>query len=48
MEPKIFVQEQIAIAAELDLSAFSAAEIDLAAANEQSRIFLADEFQLGI
>jgi len=48
MKPKIFMQEQIARAAELGLSASCPAEIDLVAANEQSRIFRADEFQLGI
>ena len=39
MKPKIFVQEQIARAAELGLGASSPAEIDLVAANEQSRNF---------
>lgn len=37
MKPKIFAQEQIARAAELGLGASSPAEIDLVAANEQSR-----------
>ncbi|MEN8807054.1 MAG: hypothetical protein ABF291_06190 [Desulfobacterales bacterium] len=48
MKPKIFMQEQITKAAELGLSASSPAEIDQVSANEQSRIFLANEFQLGI
>ena len=39
MKPKIFVQEQIARAAELGLGASSPSEIDLVAANEQSRNF---------
>jgi hypothetical protein len=32
----------------LGLTAFAPAEIDLVGANEQSRIFLANEFQLAI
>jgi uncharacterized protein (DUF362 family) len=39
MKPKIFAQEQIARAAELGLGASSPAEIELVAANEQSRDF---------
>ncbi|MGB5615254.1 MAG: hypothetical protein WBM78_00325 [Desulfobacterales bacterium] len=46
MKPKIFVQEQIARAAELGLSASAPAEIDLVAANEQIRIFLANNSSL--